>query len=204
MVDVCRENKGRFYFIAVPSAKNVPETVADLYRCRWRIEVFFKQIKQTLQLADFMGTSANAVRWQIWTALLVYLLLSRAGPLGPLGILFTPSAMVLAQTLLIIPIIAALSRDRFGEKPLLVHRDTAGGLWFASETNALESLVGARFSVDGNALRSFIGVWLGGLLYDRTGSYEGVWWCCVALGVFAALANLPVRETPIARQPVAA
>jgi len=39
------------------------------------IEVFFKQIKQTLQLADFLGTSANAVRWQVWTALLVYLLL---------------------------------------------------------------------------------------------------------------------------------
>ncbi len=52
-----------------------PESIAELYRCRWRIEVFFKQIKQTLQLADFLGTSANAVRWQIWTALLVYLLL---------------------------------------------------------------------------------------------------------------------------------
>jgi len=51
------------------------ESVAQLYKCRWRIEVFFKQIKQTLQLADFLGTSANAVRWQIWTALLVYLLL---------------------------------------------------------------------------------------------------------------------------------
>lgn len=50
-------------------------TVADLYRCRWRIEVFFKQIKQTLQLADFLGHSANAVRWQVWTALLVYVLL---------------------------------------------------------------------------------------------------------------------------------
>ncbi len=50
-------------------------SIADLYRCRWRIEVFFKQIKQTLQLADFLGTSANAVRWQVWTALLVYLLL---------------------------------------------------------------------------------------------------------------------------------
>jgi hypothetical protein len=49
--------------------------VADLYRCRWEIEVFFKQIKQTLQLADFLGHSANAVRWQVWTALLVYLLL---------------------------------------------------------------------------------------------------------------------------------
>jgi len=47
-------------------------TVAELYRCRWQIEVFFKQIKQTLQLADFLGNSANAVRWQLWTALLVY------------------------------------------------------------------------------------------------------------------------------------
>jgi len=52
-----------------------PETIAELYRCRWQIEVFFKQLKQTLQLADFLGTSANAVRWQIWMALLVYLLL---------------------------------------------------------------------------------------------------------------------------------
>ncbi len=52
-----------------------PWTVAELYRCRWDIEVFFKQIKQSLQLADFIGQSANAVRWQIWMALLVYLLL---------------------------------------------------------------------------------------------------------------------------------
>ena len=49
-------------------------TVAELHRCRWQIEVFFKQIKQTLQLADFLGNSANAVRWQLWTALLVYVL----------------------------------------------------------------------------------------------------------------------------------
>jgi hypothetical protein len=53
-------------------------SIVELYRCRWQIEVFFKQIKQTLQLADFLGTSANAVRWQIWTALLVYLLLRYA------------------------------------------------------------------------------------------------------------------------------
>jgi hypothetical protein len=50
-------------------------SIVELYRCRWQIEVFFKQIKQTLQLADFLGTTANAVRWQVWTALLVYLLL---------------------------------------------------------------------------------------------------------------------------------
>src|SRR6266487_230401 len=55
------------------------QSIVELYRCRWQIEVFFKQIKQTLQLADFLGTSANAVRWQVWTALLVYLLLRYLG-----------------------------------------------------------------------------------------------------------------------------
>ena len=52
-----------------------PRSVADLYRCRWQIEIFFKQIKQTLQLADFLGHNANAVRWQVWIALLIYVLL---------------------------------------------------------------------------------------------------------------------------------
>ncbi|MBT5928526.1 MAG: transposase [Verrucomicrobia bacterium] len=47
----------------------------NLYKARWQIEVFFKQIKQTLKLTDFLGHSANAVRWQVWTALLVYVLL---------------------------------------------------------------------------------------------------------------------------------
>ena len=46
---------------------------------------------------------------------------------------------------------------------------------------------------------SFLGVWLGGLLFDATGSYDVVWWISVALGIFAALANLPVREAPIIR-----
>lgn len=59
-----------------------PESIADLYRCRWQIEVFFKQMKQTLQLSDFLGNSANAVKWQIWTALLVYLLLRYLAFLG--------------------------------------------------------------------------------------------------------------------------
>jgi predicted MFS family arabinose efflux permease len=51
---------------------------------------------------------------------------------------------------------------------------------------------------------SFMGVWLGGLLYDRTGSYDVVWGLAVAFGVLAALANLPVRETPIVRAAPAA
>lgn len=58
------------------------QTIADLYRCRWRIETFFKELKQTLQLADFLGHNANAVRWQVWTALLAYLLLRFCAWLG--------------------------------------------------------------------------------------------------------------------------
>lgn len=50
---------------------------------------------------------------------------------------------------------------------------------------------------------SFLGVWLGGKLYDATGSYDVVWWLSIALGVMAMLANLPVRETPILRSPQA-
>jgi predicted MFS family arabinose efflux permease len=46
---------------------------------------------------------------------------------------------------------------------------------------------------------SFLGVWLGGTLYDATGSYDVVWWIAVALGVLAAAVNLPVREGAIAR-----
>jgi predicted MFS family arabinose efflux permease len=46
---------------------------------------------------------------------------------------------------------------------------------------------------------SFFGVWLGGRLYETTGSYTIVWWISVALGLMAAAANLPVRETAISR-----
>jgi hypothetical protein len=50
-------------------------SIADLYRCRWQIEAFFKQVKQTFQLTNFLGHNANAVQWQIWMALLTYVLL---------------------------------------------------------------------------------------------------------------------------------
>lgn len=50
-------------------------SICDLYKARWAIEVFFKEIKQTLQISDFVGYNENAVRWQIWTALLTYILL---------------------------------------------------------------------------------------------------------------------------------
>jgi MFS family permease len=46
---------------------------------------------------------------------------------------------------------------------------------------------------------SFVGVWLGGLLYDQTGSYNGMWWAGVFFGVIAAILHMPINEKPLAR-----
>lgn len=51
-------------------------TIAQLYRCRWQVELFFKWIKQHLRIKAFYGTSENAVRIQVWTAISVYVLVA--------------------------------------------------------------------------------------------------------------------------------
>lgn len=51
-------------------------TVADLYRCRWQIELFFRWLKQNLRIKSFFGLSENAVRTQIWIAVTVYVLVA--------------------------------------------------------------------------------------------------------------------------------
>jgi len=51
-------------------------TIAELYRCRWQVELFFKWIKQHLRIKAFYGTSENAVKTQIWTAISVYVLVA--------------------------------------------------------------------------------------------------------------------------------
>lgn len=53
-----------------------PTVIADLYRCRWQIELFFKWIKQHLRIRSFFGTSENAVKTQIWIAVAVYVLIA--------------------------------------------------------------------------------------------------------------------------------
>jgi len=51
-------------------------TIADLYRCRWQVELFFKWIKQHLRIKAFYGTSENAVKTQVWIAISVYVLVA--------------------------------------------------------------------------------------------------------------------------------
>jgi predicted MFS family arabinose efflux permease len=61
----------------------------------------------------------------------------------------------------------------------------------------------AGFAFFSHQVGGFLGVWLGGLLFERTGSYDVIWWLFMALGILSALVNLPIKEQPVAR-PVAA
>jgi len=88
------------------------------------------------------------------TGLAVYLLLSRSGPLGPLGLLFTPIAMVIAQTLLVIPIIAALTRQTI-EDLWHEYRDELAAMNIGPWQGASTLLWDARFSLVTTLLAGF-------------------------------------------------
>ena len=64
-------------------------TIAAIYKRRWQIELFFKWIKQNLKIKSFLGTSENAVRTQIWVALIHYLLVAYIKFISRLGISLT-------------------------------------------------------------------------------------------------------------------
>ena len=67
---------GRRYVFITNNFKLAASTICDIYRQRWQVELFFKWIKQHLQIKSFYGTSKNAVMTQIWIALCTYLLLA--------------------------------------------------------------------------------------------------------------------------------
>jgi len=67
---------GKRYVFLTNNFKLSARTIADIYKARWQVELFFKWIKQNLKIKSFIGTSKNAVMTQIWIALCVYLLLA--------------------------------------------------------------------------------------------------------------------------------
>ena len=69
------EDQHEYHFIT--NAMHLPaQTIADIYKERWQIELFFKWVKQNLKIKTFLGTSANAVMTQVWVALCLYLILA--------------------------------------------------------------------------------------------------------------------------------
>lgn len=67
---------GKHYIFLTNNFKLSAKTIADIYKARWQVELFFKWIKQNLKIKSFIGTSKNAVMTQIWIAMCVYLILA--------------------------------------------------------------------------------------------------------------------------------
>lgn len=67
---------GKHYSFLTNNFELCAKTIADIYKSRWEVELFFKWIKQNLKIKSFIGTSKNAVMTQIWIALCMYLLLA--------------------------------------------------------------------------------------------------------------------------------
>lgn len=74
-IEVVREDTGTTLVFLTNHLKLAATTVAAVYKERWQIELFFKTLKQNLKVKTFVGTSSNAVRIQIWTALIAIMLL---------------------------------------------------------------------------------------------------------------------------------
>ena len=75
-VEVLREDTGETLVFVTNLLDLSPVTIAAIYKDRWQIELFFKALKQNLKIKTFVGTSANAVKTQIWIAVIVYLLVA--------------------------------------------------------------------------------------------------------------------------------
>jgi len=75
VVEYFDQEKGRTFSFLTNDFTHAAQEIADMYKERWEIELFFKWLKQNLKIKTFWGTSRNAVLMQIWTALIVYLLI---------------------------------------------------------------------------------------------------------------------------------
>ena len=142
-------------------------------------------------LANVLGTYAAGVLGQRLNKrhILAFIYLARSvaiavfliSPLTPMSVYVFSTIMGLLW-LSTVPVTNAAVAQIFG----VVHLSMLSGFVFFS-----------------HQIGSFMGVWLGGYLYDRTGSYDIVWYIAIALGVLAALVNLPIKESAIERKSLA-
>ena len=95
------------------------------------------------------------------------------------------------------------------EMTIYLFAAAAGVLWLSTvplTTGIVEQIFGVRYLATlfgvvffSHQLGSFLGVWLGGYIYDRTGSYNPVWWTAMALSIAAAIIHIPIDERPLPR-----
>ena len=91
----------------------------------------------------------------------------------------------------------------------IVFGATMGLMWLSTvpPTNGIIAVIfGTRwlgtlggFAFFSHQVGGFLGVWLGGVVFDRTGSYDPVWWLAILFGILSAVINMPIVEKPVAR-----
>ena len=106
--------KGRSFVFLTNQFTLPPQTIAELYRYRWRVEIFFKWIKQHLRIKSFYGTSENAVKTQIWIAISTYVLVAIMKKRLKIDLTLYTILQILSITLFEkMPILHALTADDY-------------------------------------------------------------------------------------------
>ena len=115
------------------------------------------------------------------------------------------SAIYFTRALIIFGLLMAPAN----ELTIYLFAASMGLLWLSTvplTTGIVAQIFGLKFMATlfgivflSHQLGSFIGVWLGGVLYDRTGSYDAMWWAGVGFGIFAAVVHLPINDSPLHR-----
>jgi IS4 transposase len=103
---------GKHYEFLTNHFRLAPKTIADIYKDRWQIEIFFREIKQNLRIKTFVGNTENAVLIQIYTALTVYLLLAYQKFLSRIGLSVQQIFQILQLNLLVSDSLEELLKPR--------------------------------------------------------------------------------------------
>ena len=109
--------KGRSFVFLTNQFTLPPLTIAELYQYRWRVEIFFKWVKQHLRIKKFYGTSENAVKTQIWIAISTYVLVAIMKKRLKIDLTLYTILQILSITLFEkMPILQALTADHYRNK----------------------------------------------------------------------------------------
>ncbi len=120
IVEVWDEEKQRSFTFLTNHFEFAPTTISAIYKDRWKVELFFKAIKQNLKIKTFLGTNANAVKTQIWTALIAMLVLRYLQLMSTFGWSLSNLAALLRHQLFVYRELPAWLNAPFEGPPQLV------------------------------------------------------------------------------------
>ncbi|HAT86346.1 MFS transporter [Cohaesibacter gelatinilyticus] len=178
--------------------------VFGFFVCGWHVAFI------TTHLPPFISDMGIDAKWGGWAIALIGLFNMAgsfvAGIMGNkmalrtmLSFIYLARAVIIA-IFLMVPISVA---------SILVFSAAMGLLWLSTvppTQGLITKMFGTRYVATlfgfvflSHQIGAFLGVWLGGILYDQTGSYDIIWWLSIALGIFAALVHWPIKEEPVER-----